>query len=852
MNFKNLIKLLSVMAALLWSAHSAMAQTSGGSQTVTGSLDSRDYSLTVTSARGQTSAVPSVGPHSTYCWQSSVSCSVNATVQDGGATYNCTGWTGTGSVPATGSGHITPTFLLTQPVSTITWQWQQEITYTLTVNRGSGDGTYPVGELVTITADAAPAGQEFAAWTGDVSSVADASSATTVVTMPARNIQLTATYRDLVAPDPFGTPSVYPTLPMTILASVTLFDAPAADDDVLAVFHGNELRGKAKIVVVEGQALSNVTVYTPSDDEVLTFKVWDHSEEEVFVSSATAPSAMGGQLGSYPDNLFPVPVSADPFGPVVVYPTTPMQIVGSVELFGSQAADGDFVAVFSGGELRGKSEVVVVGGIAMVNLSVFTARDGEELEFRVWDESADLTHLSRFSKATSQVGGVLGSYPDDLFPIVVTDDIELTLDLVAGWSQISYNLGVPDRAPQVLFSPISAQIERVVSMDHGTYIPTLPSSLNTLKQTQLGKGYWINMKTAQTLVLRGDPLVLANQPVVLATGWNHIGYLPETGGRIRDVMSGALSQGRILRVTGIDGVFDPASPDIFNSMTTMHPGRGYWVKASAPCTFYYTAPPSAIQAMVWSGADPFGNVVQYPNPQMSVIAKVTLGGVPTAAGNVIAAFVGNELRAKVQTADYQGNAFAVLAVQIKQNGETVSFRLWDRATDRVFTCPSSATTEAGGAPYPYSTPLLLQYVSAGAQTFSDWALALPTGQRGYVDNPAKDGVNNLLKYAFNMNPGQPDVATLIPGSGTSGLPAITTQVSGSSGIFRFEFVRRVGSGLTYAPRKSSSMSAASWVPLTDSPTVLPINADWERVIYEEPFNPGTTPKCFGRVEVSTP
>lgn len=849
MNAKHFIKIVPVLVAIALSIQGAWAQTSGGSQTVTGSLDSRDYTVTVTSAHGSPS--PSAGAH-TYCWQSSVACSVGATVQEGTATYNNTGWTGTGSVPATGSGHITPTILLTQPVSTITWLWQQDISYTLTVDQGSGDGAYSAGERVTIAADAAPVGQEFAAWTGDVFCAGDASSATTVVTMPTRNIRLTATYRDVVAPDPFGVPSVYPTLPMTILASVTLFDAPAANDDVLAVFCGNALRGKAKIVVVDGQALANVTVYTPADNEVLTFKVWDESSEQVLVSTATAPSTVGGLLGSYPGNLFPVPVYADPFGPVVVYPTTPMQIIGSVELFGSPAADGDFVAVLCGGELRGKGEVVIVNGIAMVNLSVFIPRDGEELEFRVWDKSADLTHIARFSKATSKVGGLLGSYPDALFPIVITNDIELTLDLAAGWSQISYNLGVPDPAPQALFSPIASQIERVVSMDQGTYIPTLPSALNTLKQTQLGKGYWINMKAPQTLVLRGAPVVLGNQQVALATGWNHIGYLPVAGGRIRDVMSSALSQGRILRITGIDGVFDPLSPDIFNSMTTMYPGRGYWIKASAPCTFYFSAPPSALQAMAWSESDPFGNVVQYPNPQMSVVTKVTLDGTPAAAGNVVAVYVGNELRAKVQTINYQGEAFAVLAVQIKQNGETVSFRLWDRATDQVFNCPASVTTDAGGAPNSYSNPLLLQYVSGAAQTFSDWSLALPAGKRGYGDNPANDGVNNLLKYAFNLNPSQPDAGMLIPGTGTGGLPAITAQISGSSGIFRVEFIRRIGSGLIYTPRKSSSLSAASWLPLTDSPTVLPINAAWERVIYEEPFDPRTTPRCFGRVDVVTP
>ncbi len=65
--------------------------------------------------------------------------------------------------------------------------------------------------------------------------------------------------------------------------------------------------------------------------------------------------------------------------------------------------------------------------------------------------------------------------------------------------------------------------------------------------------------------------------------------------------------------------------------------------------------------------------------------------------------------------------------------------------------------------------------------------ALPAG------NPSKDGVNNLLKYAFNLNPTQSDRRSLVPGTGTAGLPVIT---SADAGTLRFEFIRRKNSGLT--------------------------------------------------------
>ncbi len=69
--------------------------------------------------------------------------------------------------------------------------------YNLTVNNGSGSGSYTEGTVVNITANAAPAGQQFAQWTGDVANVANVNSASTTLTMPSSNTTITATYDDI-------------------------------------------------------------------------------------------------------------------------------------------------------------------------------------------------------------------------------------------------------------------------------------------------------------------------------------------------------------------------------------------------------------------------------------------------------------------------------------------------------------------------------------------------------------------------------------------------------------------------------------------------------------------------------
>jgi hypothetical protein len=73
--------------------------------------------------------------------------------------------------------------------------WGDDITYTLTVSNGTGSGAYRRGTVVDISANAAPSGKTFDKWTGDTAWVADATAASTTVTMPPANAAVTATYR---------------------------------------------------------------------------------------------------------------------------------------------------------------------------------------------------------------------------------------------------------------------------------------------------------------------------------------------------------------------------------------------------------------------------------------------------------------------------------------------------------------------------------------------------------------------------------------------------------------------------------------------------------------------------------
>lgn len=151
---------------------------------------------------------------------------------------------------------------------------------------------------------------------------------------------------------------------------------------------------------------------------------------------------------------------------------------------------------------------------------------------------------------------------------------------------------------------------------------------------------------------------------------------------------------------------------------------------------------------------------------------------------------------------------------------------------------------------PFDIDLIGQGVTAG-QVFESWFPPEVT-DHGPLSTPFSDGVPSLLKYAFNMAAGGADVRVLAGGTGTGGLPLINREPSGPANVFRFEYLRRPGSGLVYTAQKSNSLAPNSWIPLTDTPDVMVMPNGWERVIYEEPLDSLLEATCFGRVRVTMP
>jgi hypothetical protein len=67
-------------------------------------------------------------------------------------------------------------------------------TFLMSVVNGKPSGSYESGTLVRVVADAAPAGSEFAGWTGDIAILSNPFLPKTTAMIPYQDVTITATY----------------------------------------------------------------------------------------------------------------------------------------------------------------------------------------------------------------------------------------------------------------------------------------------------------------------------------------------------------------------------------------------------------------------------------------------------------------------------------------------------------------------------------------------------------------------------------------------------------------------------------------------------------------------------------
>ncbi|MBR6389054.1 MAG: right-handed parallel beta-helix repeat-containing protein [Opitutales bacterium] len=658
------------------------------------------------------------------------------------------------------------------------------VLYALTVSNGTGGGNYAEGDEVSIAANAAPDGMEFDKWIGaDAEYVEDIFAPSTILTMPSRAASISASYREIAAlEDPFGEPVVYPNVQMTILGEVDFFGEPAPEGCVVGAFVGDELRGKSTVAIFNEKAFVNLTLNVSSNGEKVHFKIWNPAYDVVNdAAERCAATAESGEILGTIDSPYAIVFADDMISLEMPLNSGWNQISFNVELesmnirsvFGDAIAD---VALIQG---SGKS-FNPAWPDALNTLSAFDNVSG----FWVKMNSANVLSLQ---------GGAL-------------DVSSKVINLKAGWNNVGYTPSQAGAIRTVLATALAAgKIERVINAS-GNFSPSTPDMLNSLKQMQPGKGYWIKATENTSIafdepapislssmslnsapkksapMLRsassddfGEPVVYPNvQMTIIADVRSNGSAVPANsvvaafaGGELRGKSTVIEFDNKTLATLTINvsSNGEAITFKLWNSQTGETVDfEGVSVPAEiGGAPYSYPDTMLMLNAQAQSEDDGeitetenFGEPVVYPNVQMTIIADVQSNGNAVPANSVVAAFAGGELRGKSTVIEFDNKTLATLTINVSSNGEALTFKLWDSLTGRTHSIAGvSVPAQIGDASYSYPDNMLLLNVQTSALSgFAKWASdnGLSGENASASATPQNDGITNLEKYAFGLNP----------------------------------------------------------------------------------------------------
>jgi hypothetical protein len=355
----------------------------------------------------------------------------------------------------------------------------------------------------------------------------------------------------------------------------------------------------------------------------------------------------------------------------VVY-TNSTTAYGKVEIAGEPATEEDIVAAFVNDECRAVGNVVLNNGEAFVTLLI----QGEAVEtvsFRIFDAS-NCEKMNVSYTTQTNPGGTIGTPPNYL-PIFGSSTVVQKINLNTGWNLISLNVTPDSTTPESIFSSIKSILNEVKGTT-GTYSPSVPDFLNTLNNLEDGLAYWVKVNEATNLDVEGTPINYNALPIELKTGWNLTGYPVEKENAITNALSSIWSE--LEEAKDLSKSYSTSVPDFLNTLLTLVPNSGYWIKVNANTTLTYPNPtilPKANSNNITEAVIYENWKTQYYTNSETVYMQVEINDAQVSSG-LVAAFIGDECRGIGNIITNEEKSYATIVINGEEESEVI-FKVYD-------------------------------------------------------------------------------------------------------------------------------------------------------------------------------
>jgi len=284
--------------------------------------------------------------------------------------------------------------------------------------------------------------------------------------------------------------------------------------------------------------------------------------------------------------------------------------------------------------------------------------------------------------------GTCYSDPSELYKVVLTDRMDLNLNLQEGWNWVSSNLtGEAMQNAKQFVTPIEDHVSRLVGVTSElTNDPQygLVGNLTTLEPQQ---GYKLKMTQAVDNIWSGLTAKPETTTITLHKGWNWIGYVPVISQGLTDAFAGLnASENAVIKCEDDFATFTGGT--WVGSLGELSPGHGYMYYSDTEQTFTYptkrvfvmTDAQNAIRraAEQTRMTAPWRyNEYQYQD-NTTIIANLKVNGNVAMEGTyIVGAFCGDECRGIGKSVD--GRLFITVHGTLS-NDKKISFKAFETIT----------------------------------------------------------------------------------------------------------------------------------------------------------------------------
>ena len=535
-------------------------------------------------------------------------------------------------------------------------------TETLTINKAeagitvSGTSQTYDGSAKTATATTEPAGLSVVVTYTDsegtaVSSVTEIGEYTVVATVDDDNYHgSTSVTLSIGEGDPFGDPVTYTNIATTLVGQVTIDGKAAGEGDVVAIYVGEELRGKQAVNIdingdysAAGTAWLNAQVHAVGGEETAAIRVYEAStgitHDKVGLSVEIKPD---GEAGTFAEPLL---IQMDNVAPELTLLGEAQVTIDRLTTY----ADGGASATDNvDGDLT--SKIVVTGAVDSSSAGTYT------LKYDVSDaagnaaESVSRTVMVEKTQAGITVSGTSQTYdgsakkvtvitdPAGLNAVVTYTDLEgtavdsptnagiytvkATIDDANNEGSATETLTINKAEAEIIVSDTSVTFD---GSEKKVTVTTNPSGLNvvviytdsegTVVDSPTNVGIYTVKATIDDANNKGATTVtlIINNATVLQTlnlkaGWNLISFYVESEDMTPATVLASI-KGNLVQVKDLKNSYSPTMPAFINTLKGLNVEAGYWLKVNAAVSF-------KLEGEVPAGASipvrPGWNLVGYP------------------------------------------------------------------------------------------------------------------------------------------------------------------------------------------------------------------------------------------------